>query len=392
MLRAAESSKSYIFSLMISFLTFALFGGCGGDDKVPYALTSGDQDAGGGGESRHNAHRDGGASGSDSQDGGGGSHGGEDAQVANMTDAGSDASIGLEDAGAIVLPDSAKNPWIAFVRIDDSSFSQLFFVKADGTGLKEFGGNAFSENDPAWSPDGMKLAYSSIDLMDGASLHVIDFGKGTDSVVTDKLASFTRPRWSPDGKTIVVAGAMDAGKSPVLFRVNVGDGTLAQITASPMGDGGHDFAPDGTLYFVRNLDGSAFDIFSIRYTGSPADKAKRITTGSKIIGGLAVHPDGSRVLFSRGKTGASGETTELVEHTIEPAADRVLGADGDEQAAYFSGGDKLVVNRDMTGSSSEIDVTDIDGKLTTHCTTDSHFNTSPAVSSIEASKISLKKF
>ena len=113
---------------------------------------------------------------------------------------------------------------------------------------------------------------------------------------------------------------------------------------------------------------------------STSDDPTKITDGSNIIGGVTVHPDGSKLLFAA----SAGDTTDLTEYTLSDDSEAVIGEKGDEQGAYFAGGDGLVVNRDTFDADSEIVVTDGSGTLVTRVTDDSSLNTSPAVNSKES--------
>jgi Tol biopolymer transport system component len=376
---------------LASCLPLALSAGCGGDDPAPVFVGGGgnrrdsgmDQPRGG----RGSAGRDAGGSDSGDEEGGSGGRGSVDG--GSGRDAGGSGSMAdagpTEDAGPIELPDSPENPWIAFIQIDGSGFGQLFFVKADGTGLHEYGGDTFSETSAAWSPDGSLLAFTG--LADSAELHILDFEAETDTVLDTGLAKMSRPRWTPDGRTIVVTGGVSAGSANSLFRVDASDGGNEQITESVGGDSGHDVARDGMVYFVRK-SGTQFDVFRVAVDASPSTVAATVTSGSNVLGGVEVHPDGSRVLYAR----SSGDSTQLTERTIASGMVRAVGEMGDEEPDYFSGGDFLVVNRDSFDGDSEIAVAEADGTLVTRVTDADRFKTNPAVSPIESDGIDVTQF
>lgn len=379
------TSAARIAKLSCVWMIAALAAGCSTDAK-PSGADAGDGGAGlGGGAGSGGSQGDSGMS-------NGGSGGGQDASLADASaaDGGGGASgsggagAGGADAGP---PPPPQNPWIAFTKVDASAFGQLHFVKADGTGEKPYEGSA-TETDPSWSPDGTKLAFVQYEAGVGNSLHVLDFAKGTDSPLGSGFAKLARPRFSPDGKTLVVAASTPSISQPVLFRVDVATGAKEQITESTHGDGGHDVGPDGTVYFVRNVDGSTYDVFSVSYEADPTTAATPVTSGSDIVGGVSVHPDGERIYFAQATT----SSTQLVEMTLSDGSDRLIGDAGDEEARVFFAGDKLVVTRHSFDSDSEIAVVDLDGTLIKRLTDDTSFDTAPHASPIESADLDLSNF
>src|SRR2546429_5902668 len=61
--------------------------------------------------------------------------------------------------------------------------------------------DAFIETDPAWSPDGKSLAYSS-DRAGSMNIWVRDLQSGADRQVTHGSSAAMQSAWSPDGSRI----------------------------------------------------------------------------------------------------------------------------------------------------------------------------------------------
>jgi Tol biopolymer transport system component len=234
-------------------------------------------------------------------------------------DSGDGDAGGDGDTGSITIPTSPSNPWIAFTKIDGANFGQLYFIKADGTDVHEYGGSSSSESAPAWSNDGMKLAFVA-----SGGIQILDFDAGTESTLDlGDLAGAQRPRWTADDETIIVSGVENPGDVFSLWAIDVsGDDDPREISSSVNGDGGHDVALDGTIYFVRNDGG--FDVFETSVGASPGDET-RVTDGADVIGGVNTNPDGSKVLFAAD----ANMTTDLTEVVVDGGASTVIGMKGD---------------------------------------------------------------
>src|SRR5688500_17148885 len=92
---------------------------------------------------------------------------------------------------------------------------------------------------PAWSPDGLKLAFAADELY-------VMGADGSDVVqITSNMGFVGQPTWSADGSTIAFACQIDPG-NPDICTIQA-DGTgFARLTSDPAADYGPAFSPDGS--------------------------------------------------------------------------------------------------------------------------------------------------
>jgi serine/threonine protein kinase/Tol biopolymer transport system component len=91
-----------------------------------------------------------------------------------------------------------------FYETSYSSQSTLYVINSDGSGLKQLISEPGPDFDPAWSPDGARIAFTS--MRNGfRQIYVLDVESLAVTMLTDTGESIesSQPAWSPDGTKIV---------------------------------------------------------------------------------------------------------------------------------------------------------------------------------------------
>jgi serine/threonine protein kinase/Tol biopolymer transport system component len=162
-------------------------------------------------------------------------------------------------------PDGAM---LAFVRDDyNKSTSTLFVAKADGSGERVLSTLHLPDRalSPAWSPDGRQIVVAR-----GGTLLAVAYpdGEAKELETKPRFASLKGVTWSPDGKTLLAAGAAEeGGEHARLWRIDAksGEGTpmtdeLSDVVLPSVSD-------DGTiaaLQVVRQASLFQYDGSAIR--------------------------------------------------------------------------------------------------------------------------------
>jgi TolB protein len=107
---------------------------------------------------------------------------------------------------------------------------------------------------PSWSPDGSKLALT---LSKGGNpdIYIYDMRNRKLQQITRHYAIDTEPAWSPDGKSLVFTS--DRGGRPQIYRVSAFGGKAQRVTFENSYNARASFSPDGKLLtFVTQDEGN----------------------------------------------------------------------------------------------------------------------------------------
>jgi hypothetical protein len=188
-----------------------------------------------------------------------------------------------------------------------------------------------------WSPNGQWIAFHSHkEMSDDVWLRPAD-GKGPDKRITflGRGAEVGWPRWSPDGRTVLLNGARKRDGASVLYTIGVNQDTgamtseLREINVTGIGgEMGHaEWMPDSATVIALVKEGAGrHAIFTVPAAGGRATLVHRFETEHD-FSGLGVSADGRRVAFTAPAPDgffqifvkAIGQPTPPVQLTTDPS-------------------------------------------------------------------------
>jgi Tol biopolymer transport system component len=274
-----------------------------------------------------------------------------------------DASMsGLSGVSSTPFDVVAPGPGrIAFQSGRDGN-SEIYSMNADGSGVVRLTIDQALEGEPAWSPDGKKIA-----LDYGISIYTMN----ADGSAMTRLADSVRyPAWSPDGTRIVGSrGIRVCGRGCRLvygriFVMNADGSGLVVLTNGTTPT----WSPDGRIAFVYNGDIKVMNADGSGLIGVTNDSAT-------FDASPAWSPDGKMIAFVRGSAGTydlyviNADGTGVTQLTHDQASEG--------RPAWSADATRIAYTSDKDGD-SEIYVINVDGSGVIQLTFNSVFDGWPA--------------
>ena len=205
-------------------------------------------------------------------------------------------SLGLTASGTMYVWKYSSPVYLQTSAIDLNTGK---LVAGTSTTFQRFIG---SRGRPDWSADGKRLAYVSCAPLGGGrcTLWIRSMDTGELRELRTVLAAMFFPRWSPDGRELLMRGTDRIGLQG-LFRVDVQTGAVTVVASPSPGNALPQWAADGKqVYYRKGSSIAARDLA----TGAERDMGRLPGTG---FGEFSVSPDGRDVAYVAEQPGGGAD-------------------------------------------------------------------------------------
>ncbi len=186
---------------------------------------------------------------------------------------------------------------IAFITVAGAGKKRTYRLQvadADGVGAQIMLTSQEPILSPAWSPDGRKLAYVSLEDK-RTRVFVQDIASGSRQIAAQWTGLNSAPAWSPDGSRLALSLSRDG--NPEIYVLHLASGSLQRLTANPAIDTEPAWAPDGNSLVFTSDRGGRPQIYRLSATGGDA---QRVSFSGNYNARASYSPDGTRLVMING--------------------------------------------------------------------------------------------
>ena len=219
--------------------------------------------------------------------------------IYQMRSAGVDTLLPIlvDEASNVQGVPSPDRTRIAFSSNRHGSYD-LFLMTADGDSLRRLTTDGGTEGEPAWTPDGTRIVFTSTQPGAGSQLRSV-LAAGTDPrLLTNSPGGNHSPDVSPDGRTIAFVSAREGNQDVYLMELSGGE--ARRVTRTEVRESSPRFLPDGGLVYVAERGGRSRGSRVLRLAAEGAAPAMVLETDLPIAA-LSVSRDGERVAYVVGR-------------------------------------------------------------------------------------------
>ncbi|MDT5271669.1 MAG: eukaryotic-like serine/threonine-protein kinase [Acidobacteriota bacterium] len=203
----------------------------------------------------------------------------------------------------------------------------LFIMGATGESVRRLTDFGFF---PAWSPDGREVAFSTEGFSDPTSrrpspsmVWVVNVSTGERRQLTDaKTGDAAQPAWSPDGARIAYWGKHKGGQRDI-WTIPARGGEPAPVTDDAAFDWNPVWSPDGRFLYFASDRGGSMNLWRVpmeEQTGRPTGPPEPLTTPSTYAQQVAFSRDGRRAAYVN-----QVSSTNIFTVDFNPYKERITG-------------------------------------------------------------------
>ena len=175
--------------------------------------------------------------------------------------------------------------------------NEILTSNPDGSSPQRLTFNGAVDSEPAWSPDGRRIAFHS-DRTGNGEIYVMNADGSNVIQITNHPAQDLYPAWSPNGARIAFVSERDNTRE--VYVVSAAGGAATRLTNNNIDESYPAWSPNGATIAFSGQQMGQGGMWTIRADGSNGANPTQITTSAGSYGDL--HWRGGRIYFAAANT------------------------------------------------------------------------------------------
>jgi serine/threonine protein kinase len=202
----------------------------------------------------------------------------------------------------------------------------IFIMGATGESIKRLTNSGYN---PAWSPDGTEVVYSTLlfarpDARSSPSSRLFTANVTTDAhrLLTSNVRDAVQPQWSPHGYRIAYWAMNDAAFRDI-WTISATGGSPIPVTDDAYVDWNPVWSPDGRWLYFSSDRGGSMNLWRVgieESSGKILGIPEAVTTPSPYSGSISVSRDGNRLAYVQ-----QVRTVNLTKISFDPVRETTVG-------------------------------------------------------------------
>ncbi|HEC19115.1 MAG TPA: Tol-Pal system beta propeller repeat protein TolB [Gammaproteobacteria bacterium] len=230
----------------------------------------------------------------------------------------------------------------------------LWVADADGYGPQSMLRSREPILSPAWSPDGTRIAYASLEDNGHQVVFVQDVATGR----RDKIAAYKglngAPSWSPDGKSLALTLSKDG--NPEIYVIDLATKQRRRLTRHWAIDTEPAWTPDGKTIIFTSDRGGRPQLYKVPSRGG---KASRLTFEGRYNAKASVSRDGKKVAMVHRTDG----NYRVAVMDLETGNLRVLTDGTLDESPSFAPNGSMIIYATTVGRRGILKAVSVDGSI-----------------------------
>jgi len=179
---------------------------------------------------------------------------------------------------------------------------RLAIMDQDGANFKALSGSDMLVVTPRFSPNSQEITYMGFPLSGGdPKVYLLDVARGSREVVGNFPNMSFSPRFSPDGRRIVMS--LEQNGNANLYAMDLQSRSMTRLTTTAAIDTSPSYSPDGSQIVFESDRGGTQQLYIMAAGGGGA---QRISFGEGRYSTPVWSPKGDYIAFTRQKGGSFG--------------------------------------------------------------------------------------